>query len=309
MQLNIVSFVKNLIPSFNKSDILSDLETSIDYLDTVSISNYNNFISAYSVNDIKTKDVKKLITEFYKNYYKVKPHIELNNKEFFKDSHTLLSNVVVNANYINVELDKVLNDVVVSHALSLYKSYLLRAVAHISFIAKFSTDLLNYIYIKETNDLVDNKFDDDFYLNKIQYSNIEDNLWIYARLIAFYGLDENRFNKLISNAPDQVLSKDNIEQVVSLYNISDVEILPSIPHGFIGSPIYSIRLMFAQWESKRYRELKDKKKLLELRYLHYKLLKENGQSDIAVEKEINYLQKRITDIDYELSKMEEAING
>lgn len=66
--------------------------------------------------------------------------------------------------------------------------------------------------------------------------------------------------------------------------------------------------MFATWEAQRYQSLKDKKKLLELRYLHLKMLQESGNSDANMEKDIMYLQKRCTDIQYKLTKIEESVD-
>lgn len=86
-----------------------------------------------------------------------------------------------------------------------------------------------------------------------------------------------------------------------------VDLFANLPQGFVGSPIYSIRLIFAQWEADRYRGLKDRKKMMELRLLHLTLLKENGNTDVDVEKEIIYLQKRVSDIDFNLDKIEASI--
>ena len=98
------------------------------------------------------------------------------------------------------------------------------------------------------------------------------------------------------------------QQIEAVDFYSDkVDVFNNLPQGFIGSPIYSVRLVFAQWESDRYRALKDKKRLLELRYLHLKLMKDQNQSDINIEREITHLQKHITTIDYKLSKIEESL--
>ena len=87
-----------------------------------------------------------------------------------------------------------------------------------------------------------------------------------------------------------------------------IDLFDNLPTGFIGSPIYTVGLVFAQWEADRHKELKDKKKLLELRLLHLRLLQEQGKGDANQEKEITYLQRRVTDIDYKVSKIESSLD-
>ena len=105
-----------------------------------------------------------------------------------------------------------------------------------------------------------------------------------------------------------MLPKDSMDEVSEMYSSGELDMLNNLPSGFLGSPIYSIRLIFSQWEADRYRHMKDKKRLLELRLLHLRMLKENGQSDIQMEKEMTYLQKSVTDLDYRISKIEADCN-
>ena len=53
--------------------------------------------------------------------------------------------------------------------------------------------------------------------------------------------------------------------------------------------------------------LKTKKRLIELRYLHLKVLKEQGQLDPGLEKEIGYLENRNKEISMYLDKVESEV--
>ena len=144
-------------------------------------------------------------------------------------------------------------------------------------------------------------------LNKKQEEYINKNMWIYVRLLSTYGVEKGKFEKAIESIEDIMLPKDTVDEVLEMYGDRQVDILYNLPKNFVGSPIYSMRLIFAQWETDRYKDLKDKKKMLELRLLHYKMMSETGMSDVDVEKEISYLQESITDLDYKISKMEEDV--
>lgn len=304
--LNIGNFIKKLLPSFSKSDIESDMEISLEAISTVN-STYTSLEEILKVAPLSSKENKDLVKEFYRELSSIKTKVKLSpNKNIATDTLTLFKNVKINGDYIYKEVSDAINDVVVSQALTAYKANLLRAVSHYYFITKFALDLANFFYVSEAENS-DMEFSKDYKLNKKQKESIIKNIWIYARLIAVYGDDHEAFKSKLDSIEELTLPKEEIDNVIDVYNSDKVDIFNNLPSNFIGSPIYSIRLMFATWEADRYRELKDKRKLLELRYLHLKLMKEQGTTDINVEKEIEHLSKRLTDIDYKLSKIEESI--
>jgi len=306
MSMNIAGFIKKLLPSFDKSDLESDLEISLESIATIQ-ETYTNLEQITKVAKLEAKVNKDLIKEFYKELDTIK-HVRLSPaKNIALDTLTLFKNVKINGDYLHKEISDAVNDVVVSGALTAYKANLLRAVAHYYFMTRFALDLANFFYIAESEE-AGMELGKDYKLNNKQKEFIVKNLWIYARMLSVYGMDHDDFKSKLEAIDEITLPKDQVDEVVDIYNSDKVDVFNNLPAGFIGSPIYSIRLVFAQWEADRYKNLKDKKKLLELRYLHLKLMKEQNQSDINVEKEIEYLQKRITDIDYKLAKIEDSVD-
>lgn len=307
MSMNIAGFIKSLLPSFDKSDLESDLEISLESIATIQES-YTNIEQITNVAKFQSKAVKELLKEFYKEFGSVKTKFRLAAHENIgADTVNLFKNVKVNGDYLLKEISDAVNDVVVSGALTAYKANLLRAVAHYYFLTRFAMDFANFLYVAEAEES-GMELGKDYKLNNKQREFITKNIWIYARMLAVYGQDHEQFKSKIEAIDEITLPKDQVDEVVDVYNADKVDVFDNLPNGFIGSPIYSIRLVFAQWEADRYKNLKDKKKLLELRFLHLKLMKEQSQSDVNVEKEIEYLQKRITDIDYKLAKIEESVN-
>ena len=307
MSLNISSFIKKILPSFNKSDLESDLEISLESIATIQ-ETYANLEEIIKVAKFKAKANKDLVKEFYKELDKTEYKVKLSpTSNIATDTLILFKNVKINGDYLLKEISDAINDVVVSDALTAYKANLLRAVAHYYFMTRFALDLANFFYVTESEE-AGLELSKDYKLNKKQKEFITKNMWIYARMLAIYGNEHYAFKSRLEKINEITIPKDQVDEVINFYNSDKVDIFNNLPAGFIGSPIYSIRLIFAQWEADRYKSLKDKKKLLELRYLHLKLMKEQNKSDINIEKEIEYLQKRITDIDYKLSKIEESIN-
>lgn len=307
MNLNIAGFVKKLLPSLSKSDIETDMEISLEAISTIN-DVYTSLEEVYRVAPPTSDEATKVIKEFYKEIGQVKHKVKLSpSKNIATDILILFKNIKINGEYLFKEINDSVNDVVVSQALTAYKANLLRAVGHYYFMTKFALDLANFLYVVEAeNGNID--LSKEYKLNKKQKEFVTKNVWIFARMVALYGENHDVFKNRLGDIIEVMLPKEEVDNVVDIYNAEKIDIFNNLPSEFIGSPIYSIRLIFAQWEADRYRELKDKKKLLELRYLHMKLMKEQGQSDVNMEKEIEHLQSRITTIDYQLSKIEDSVN-
>lgn len=306
MSINIGGFVKKLLPSFDKSDIESDLEISLNSISTIQDS-YNNLADIIKVAKLESKESKQIILEFYKEIEKLKLPKLTANSNIALDTVMLFKNVKENGDYILREVSDSVNDIIVSGALTAYKANLLRAVAHYYFVTRYALNLINYFYIceSETAGIELNKA---YKLNNKQKEYITDNMWLYARVLGVYGQEHNKFKSSLEKIEEITLPKEDVDVVIDGYQPNKLDIFNNLPAGFVGSPIYSIRLFFTEWEADRHKSLKDKKKLLELRYLHLKLMKEQNKTDLGMEKEVEDLQKRITDIDYKIAKIEDGID-
>lgn len=306
MNLNIAGFVKKLLPSFSKSDIETDMEISLEAISTVN-DIYTSLEEAYRVAPPASDEATKVIKEFYKEIGQVKHKVKLSpNKNIASDILILFKNIKTNGDYLFKEISDAINDVVISQALTAYKANLLRAVGHYYFMTKFALDLANFFYVTEAEN-GDHDLNKEYKLNKKQKEFITKNIWIFARMVALYGESHEVFTDRLKDITEVMLPKEEVDNVVDIYNAEKIDMFNNLPNEFIGSPIYSVRLIFAQWEATRYRALKDKRRLLELRYLHMKLMRENGQSDANMEREIEHLQSRITTMDKEIYDIEKEI--
>lgn len=306
MALNILTFIKSLLPSVQKTDIENDIELSLEAISTIQ-TEYNNLRDILEVTPLQSKNSKNIIKSIYTELNKFKPDVDLTRKQdIAKDTITLFSNAKINGEYIYEQIRDTVNDVVVTEALTAARANIFRSVAHYFFMTRYALDLLNYIYIQESK-LALSELDKGFKLNKKQEEFITKNSWVYARLLSVYGSSSSKFKDHLQSIESISVSKNKLDEVEDMYSSNKLDLFNNLPNGFIGSPIYSVRLIFAQWTADRHRNLKDKKKLLELRVLHLRLLKEQNQSDVSVEKEIQYLQNRLDDIDYSIAKIEQDL--
>lgn len=308
MFTNIVGFVKGVLPSFSRSDIEADMDISLDNIPLI-IESYTNLADILKVAPPTHADNKNTIKAFYKEANTIKHKIRLTpTNNIALDTIALFNNIKVNGDFILNEISDAFSDTIVSQALTVYKANILRVVPHFYYMTKYATDFLNFYYANE----VENTKSDigrEGKLNAKQKEHIIKNMWVYTRLVMLYGEDHATFKMKLDKLGTINLPKEKAEEIAATNNLDSIDLFNNLPVGFIGSPIYSIRMIFAQMEADRYKSLKDKRRLLELRYLHLKLMKERGETDPAMEKEIEYLQKRISDIDYSLAKIEADIEG
>ena len=132
MSINIVGFVKKLLPSFSKSDLEADMQASLDAIGVV-LTTFHNLGEVNEGAGLSSKENKELVKNFYKelgNNPKTKVRL-LNRHKIGKDMVTLFSNVQTNGEYLLREIDDALNDVIVSHALTAFKANIMRTPAHL----------------------------------------------------------------------------------------------------------------------------------------------------------------------------------
>jgi hypothetical protein len=305
MSLNIFGFVAKMLPSVSRSDAEVDMEISLEAAASV-VDIYTQLSQVQEATKFNSKAAVKLVGEFLKELGDAKPDVKLPTSKKLADvTLTLFKNVLANGAIITKELEDIKSEVIVSQAITASKASILRAVAHYYFMTKYAMDFVNYLTLLEAEH-GGVELPRDAQLNKKQVEYINQNLWIYARLLAVYGSDSDKFLSRLSAIQDYQITKDSVDEA-SVMTSGKIDLFDNLPTGFIGSPIYTIGLVFAQWEADRHKELKDKKKLLELRLLHLRLLQEQGRGDANQEKEITYLQKRCTTLDYKLVKIEESV--
>jgi hypothetical protein len=104
-----------------------------------------------------------------------------------------------------------------------------------------------------------------------------------------------------------IIDKDSFEAASSIYKREAIDpIGGGMVAGFEMNPIYHFRLMIAEWQADRYKSYKEKKKLLEVKLLNLKIAKD-GKRDPKLDREVNYYESLVEDLEYKMSKMEESV--
>ena len=297
--MNIINFIRGLLPRFDKSRVMEELRVTISELEQTVIPSYSAAADYFKQNKLKSKNNLDRSALFYRN-------CDVSGGKqatFIGDIARRLEFIKANAEYVLESLEKTLEHDVLSSALNAQKALLIRAASDISFVSRYSLDLLTVIYSTEATernqDVVGSV---GVLLNQV--TRVDQRLIQFARILSDYGIPLAKFEKLIGSVPEVIINDSTIDSLKGLYQGKQIDPMSNVGvSNFQGSPILWIKMNIAEWQAHRYKVNKEKKKGLELRLLHLKEL-QKGQNNPRLEKEIEYIQERVEKMSYEMNEME-----
>lgn len=297
-----LEFIKKLLPRIQKVDILEDIRITKSEIDKILTPSYNQAAIYFKTNKPKSKEYEYLANIFFTN---INAKLTKRAINIVSQINEALPNISKNISYLESVIEEQMEKDVIRDAISARKSLLIKNVSELAMISRFAIDLLDYIYIKET----DNKFSESNEITPEKENIIRNQIGVFARLIVQYSLKPEDYKEIVNSFVDIILNgKNNLISKKVYENTSRdnpfFTVTPEAVSYFTYSPIYHIRLYIANWQVTRYKANEDKKRMLELRLLNLQSNSDNS-SDPKIEKEIEYLQNRIERLESELRKMEE----
>ena len=300
--MSILNYIASLLPTFKKDRVMEEAGITLEELESVCIPAYAEAVKASGVLKIKSKEVQEFTSIFMRIVNKPSKTGGL-----IGNINERLLIVRDNLKLIKDKMDSELQDTIVSEGMSVVKANILQALEGIYFISKFSTKLLNAIYVYETAERSENKeqfLKDNIIPIDIEY--LKKRFPDFCFVLSSLSKPTKEIEKLLANVPDINIRSENFAAVGATLDREKVDAfaLKDFVRGFAGNPIFHIGMMVAEWQANRYKKASDTKKVLELRLLNLKELN-SGHNDAKIEREIQYIQNRIDDIEYKMVKMEE----
>lgn len=297
MTFAISEFVQGLLPGLKKDTVLEDLRVSIDNIDKIVVPSMDK-VTAVLKDKFKSQALTDLNKAFNSAY---KGKIKGNN--FLVIARDCLANIRANADYVDSQLQELLESTIVPDGLTSRKAVMIRSSKQIAFIADMTLDLANVALILETLE-ANGELSDDMELSKGTTIRVQRNIVRYAYALMDFSKDPKEFQKLFEGTRDLYVGGSNAKNVSAAATEPELDPFDSrLVQNVAYNPIYHLRIAVAQWQAKRYHAAKDKKKLLELRVLQLKAEQEK-KSDPRILNEINYTQSRIDKIDRDLHETE-----
>lgn len=303
--MNIVQYIKSLLPKFGKDRVFEDSRIIKTEIETVSLPSYKEAEKVFTGWVFKSIEMKEYITVFNRN---IKGASGFGSKDnIITTIRKGLEKLLETQEVTEERLQSTLEDDIVTDGITCLKANLIRVVEGISFVSKYSTTFLNFVYVAETSTVSDSGsyIKDNFSPAEIEY--IEKNFTEFCLVFAALTKSKQEMTKVFDQIPDVTIGAGSGDAVVSTLGNNKLD--PLAMHGFSTTsknPIYHIGLMVAEWQANNYKRSKETKKVLELRLLNLQLM-EQKNPDAKLEKEIAYIQSRIQGLDHKIQQMEASV--
>ncbi len=300
--MGILDFVKKLLPRFERSTVSEDLRATEKELTKMVMPSYEAAANVFRNFKLESEEVKQLQTVFTAN---IKASYG-GNKNFVIDINSRLKNLHENARNVSELLDNTIAEDVIAAGITAPAAFVIRSASNISFLSRYMLSLLNYVYTCEAT-VRDVEVEPGLEISKAEMKYVETKFHTFVKLFARYSMEPEEFNKLYAAIPDIVISERRARMTLALLDQKETDPLGDTGYaGFVGSPIYSVRLAYAQWQNNRYESAKAKKQQLELRLLYLENQLKN-RKDPSLTNEISYLQDRIEKLDYQLAETDKEL--
>lgn len=298
--LGIVKYMKSLVPHIERDQILEDLRLTETELENIVLPAYADAATFFSQDKFKSKengDINEQVTMGLKSTRMGRQ------TTFLGEFNVRLNQIFKNIAVLNKHIGSEIGRDVVTDGVSSRKVALIRIAEKFSYISRYSLDLLNLVYINESSAVGTDVRE--LSMSPAEMGKARASIPNLIRLLAAYGIDPKDFEKNLGKMPDVVLGRDKNQEVEGVYGDNELDpMTPQLTTGFAGNPIYHVRMLVAEWQTKRYKANQEKKKVLELRLLHLQLQRDSGENNPKLVKEISYTQDRVAKIDRYLKEVE-----
>lgn len=298
--MEILKFLKTLLPSFGKERLAEDARITKEELKNVVLATYSNAEPLVKLKKFNHKVMVDFDMLFQRNV-----KVDRGDNMIGCIAKTLPKVIEFQEGIENL-IDKKFEKDIIVEGVTVFKANVIQAQEMLSFVSRYAAMFLNYAYVLETEAVNgDTRYvKDALSPGDIDYINTSflDFVKAYA-LVSRTGKD---VTKVLEEVPDVIIGKSP-EAVTAVFdndktdplNLRDVK-------GFSSSPIFHVRLIVAQWQANRYKRMQDTKTVLELRLLNLqKQLDKNP--DARIETQINYIQSRIDGYAEKMRKDEESV--
>lgn len=299
--MNIVAYIKSLLPSFSKNRVIDDARVSYAELEGNTVPSYMHAEKLFYNWKYRSQQMKDF-SVIFKRIVK-----EDSQQNIIIGISRGLERVLENKVYVQEKIIEQFEDEVIAEGITCVKANLLRVLETVSFVSDYALSFLNYVYILETAEINE---ENGYVRSNLSPAEVE---YLQARFTDFclalnaIARKKDKFAKAIEDIPDVFLDINTGATLIGA--VGEDKLDPLLMRNFSDNTsnfVYHVSLYFAERQIAKYKKNKELKKVLELRLLNLNMQIENTPN-AKIEKEISYTQCRIQGLEHELKKLEESL--
>jgi hypothetical protein len=286
-------FIKLLIPTFEKDRLISDLR--------VTHGEITELQAAYSTAAKLLKNWKfqnDFVSDRMSDFKRVMSTSE-NPIVYISDC---LGDILKNVQQLEDLAASTLGNNVSGSGLTYKQATIVKYCDAMFLVSKYSRKFLNWVYVMETSSFAtDEKITDS--ISKYELEWLETTFVDFCNALKSTSSDSGKVASSFDSIPEIQVSASDPESLKETIGESKLDPLRL---GFIASkanPIYYVRMLVAEYQVRRYKEMKEELSLIQLRRMNLEKLKA-GKSDANLEKQIEYVEGRVQDLSFQIAEME-----
>lgn len=298
--MNIIDYIKTLLPRFGKDRVIEDARMIIAELENVTVPTWKTASEVLGDYKFKSKEMR--------DYERVFERIVKNSRfGLIPTIADTLENTVKVFKVLEDKAEKTFEEDILADGITLQKATILRSLEAVRFMSEYSLLFLNYLYIEETGAVGAKNYNAKTELSKAELDYIDENFAQFCATINVFEQSVDKFKNKLDSIPDLVVSLDASDMVFSTFGESKINPLgfAYTVNGFNKNPIYHVGLVVAEYQANKYKRNVELKRVLELRLLNLQRLQKGDVQDAKLEKEINWIQSRVQRLDHDIKKAEE----
>lgn len=295
-------FLQSLLPNFSKTNVLDDVRmTRLDVTDST-LPSYENALRIFNGR-------KSGSPELQNDYAIFSRMVKIGSvPNTIVGIEKCLKPMLGTLDLVERLIESSYDEEIAGGGISYYKASVLQMLESIRFASKYARKYLNYALIVETAYIEDqagvevaNKVDEAITPAEMRY--LKDNFVQFCSVLASVAKPTSAIKTMFERIPDIAITEQNSKTLNS--TVGEAKLDP-FQHGFVPTwmnPIYHIRMRIAEWQVDTHNAAKEERKLLELRKLRLEQASA-GKKSPGLEKEINYIQGRIDDLEARIREEE-----
>ncbi len=289
-------FLKKLLPSFEKNQIIEDIKNTRDEL-SETLPPLRSASEQFTRVDFKSRDVQ----EFQKRFVRATGDKSPN---FVVAVCRMVESIDKNLNAVERLVDRYFAEDVIKDGMTYVRANLLQYVELMTFSIRYARHLLLWTYQVESQ-TADKSSPVNFTRGELSW--LQDNTENFFKMYPFLTIPEDQLTKTINNIPDALITEDNVDVLAATVGLQKLD---PFRMNFIGvkfNPIYHVRMAVAEWQVARLKLAKEERNQLELRLQHMRGLQE-GVQDPKREQLIKYSEERLQKMKAKIMKEEDEAN-